>query len=131
MRYALAGDDQDALDINPDDYIVIFFDFVTDDKKEDGFAVISMLEALLRIIQDLHPERTRVGIESDGAVCYSEKFARMAMALLSGITGVRVTFHGTGEAQCNKSALDGHFGVAGELIIAVTPTFYRHVTVHH
>lgn len=70
-------------------------------------------------MKDMYPERTRVGIESDGAGCYTGKFIRLAFPLLSQLSGVQVMFHSTGEAQCNKSVLDGHFGVAGPAVAAV------------
>ena len=70
-------------------------------------------------MKGLHPERTKCGIESDGAGCYSGKFLRLALPLISEITGTQILYHSTGEAQCNKSSLDGHFGVAGPAIAGV------------
>ena len=70
-------------------------------------------------MKHLFPERIKNGVESDGAGCYSGIFFRLALPLLSKITGVQIMYHSTGEAQCNKSSLDGHFGVAGPAVAAV------------
>ena len=127
------GEEEDSLD----DYTILYFDFITDHKKEDGFSVVSMLEGMIHLMKGLHPERTKVGIESDGAGCYSGKFARLAIPMLSEITGVQVLYHSTGEAQCNKSMLDNHFGIAGPAVTAVVAsgrqdaTTARDVVVAH
>ncbi len=36
-------------------YIVIFMDFLTDDKQEDSYAVACMFECMLFVMKELHP----------------------------------------------------------------------------
>ena len=80
--------------------------------------MLSMTEGMIHCMQELHPERNAVGVETDGAGCYSGKFTRLALPELGRITGTRILWHSTGEAQMNKSSLDGHFGVAGPAVKA-------------
>ena len=119
MKYVSPSEEEDSDVGGPDDYVLLFFDLITDHKKEDGFSVLCMLEGMLHLMKEMHPDRTRAGIESDGAGCYSGKFSRLAIPLLTELTGTKIMYHSTGEAQCNKSTLDGHFGIAGPAVTAV------------
>eukprot|EP00951_Prasinocladus_malaysianus_P013596 scaffold103069_cov34-Prasinocladus_malaysianus.AAC.2 len=127
MKY-VPPEEEELESVDLDDFTIVFFDFITDSKKEDGFAVLSMVEGMVTLMRDMYPERTKMGIESDGAGCYSGKFTRLSFPLLSELTGIQVMFHSTGEAQCNKSSLDGHFGVAGPSVAAVVASGKQNCT---
>eukprot|EP00951_Prasinocladus_malaysianus_P007431 scaffold53397_cov29-Prasinocladus_malaysianus.AAC.1 len=106
----LVPDDDGQVD--PDDYILDYYDDISNDKKEDGFAVMSCLQADLTTYVRSNSEVTEARVRTDGAGCYSGKYLVHALPLLSSWTGVRILDHGIGEAGMNKSMLDSHFGVA-------------------
>ena len=53
----------------PDDYCILLFDFITDNRKEDGFSVYYMVEGVIRLMKEIQPPKSKSGIESDGAGC--------------------------------------------------------------
>mmetsp|Transcript_4566 Transcript_4566/g.11390 ORF Transcript_4566/g.11390 Transcript_4566/m.11390 type:complete len:123 (+) Transcript_4566:199-567(+) len=57
--------------VAPDQCCITYYDFLTGDKKEDAFALQSMLHAALHMHKKDHPHLDRCDIETDGAVCYS------------------------------------------------------------
>lgn len=50
MKLVPTGGEDDDGDCAVDDYTIVFFDFITDSKKEDGFAVLTMVEGNIRIL---------------------------------------------------------------------------------
>ena len=105
--------------LDPDQYSLTFYDFLTDDKKECSWNVQSNIHAATYLHHKENPHQDRCDIEADGAGCYIEKQMRLGLPLLSSITGITFRSHATGEAQMNKSILDGQFGVAGQQVGAV------------
>ena len=105
--------DDDGI-VDADQYIVDYFDDLSNDKKEDGYSVLSCLQADLTTYKAANADVTEANIVTDGAACYSGKYLVHALPYLSDWTGVRILDHGIGEAGMNKSSLDGHFGTAGE-----------------
>ena len=102
------------LDVNPDELVIEYFDDLSDDKKEDGFAVLSCLQTDLDTFLSRNPEVTEATIATDGAATYSGKYLAHCLPYLSAWTGIKILEHSTGEAGMNKSSLDGHFGTASE-----------------
>ena len=100
--------------VDPDEYQLCYFDDITDDGCEDGFAVLSCLHADLHSFRKANPHVARIFLASDGAGCYSGKYTSMTLPLLSEWTGLCIHDHSLGEAGMNKSSLDGHFGTAGQ-----------------
>lgn len=107
--------DEDSGEVDADQYIIDYFDDVSNDKKEDGFAVLSCLHADIDTYKKANPEVTEAYIVTDGAACYSGKFLVHLLPYLTLWTGVKILDHSIGEAGMNKSSLDGHFGTAGTL----------------
>ena len=113
MRYA--PDANGA--IREDEVAVEYHDMVTDDKKEDGFAVLSACEASFNAFSIRHPGRTHAAIVCDGAGCYHGKYTSLAWPYIAKHLPMVVQSLATGEAGKNKSSLDGHFGVARNFVI--------------
>lgn len=100
-------------EIDADEYTLSYFDDISEDKTEDGFAVLSCLQADLHTFKESNPDIHEIFLASDGAGCYSGKFLALVLPLLSEWSGILIREHSIGEAGMNKSSLDGHFGVAG------------------
>ena len=63
-----SGDGQ--LHVNPDDLVTKYYDDISDVKKEDGFAVLSCLQADLATFSARNPEVTEATISTDGAIAH-------------------------------------------------------------
>ena len=87
--------------------------FITDDRKEDAFSVISSAHAELTLYRERHPEKTEGLLFTDGAKCYSGKYLCLALVEVSKWTGLRITDFHIGEAGKNKTELDGAFATEG------------------
>jgi hypothetical protein len=58
--------DKDS-ELDLDEFTIVFHDMLSDDKKEDGFAVLSMLHAALHMFIHEQPDVLRGFVETDGA----------------------------------------------------------------
>mmetsp|Transcript_47927 Transcript_47927/g.120960 ORF Transcript_47927/g.120960 Transcript_47927/m.120960 type:complete len:394 (-) Transcript_47927:208-1389(-) len=114
-RLIAAGDEEQGDDgIDPEDSLHDrVYNDISDDKKGDGFSVLSCLHVDVVTYKTHNPDVTEAHIVSDSFGCYSEKFLNHCQPALSHITGVKMLDHAIGEAGMNKSSLDGHFGTAG------------------
>ena len=107
--------------IDPDDpnqILVEYEDDMTDDKKEDGFAVLSSLEVALRSFKLRHPHTDEGILFTDGAKCYSGKYLALVLPLLAtwdGV-GIRMLHHHTGEPGKGKTELDAHFATGSKRV---------------
>eukprot|EP00951_Prasinocladus_malaysianus_P016054 scaffold124502_cov35-Prasinocladus_malaysianus.AAC.1 len=104
-------DDEDE-PADPDEYIIEYYDDISDDKKEDGFSVLSCMQADLTTYKEHNPEITEARITTDGAAVYAGKYLAHCLPLLGAWTGVKILDRSIGEAGMNKSSLDAHFGTA-------------------
>ena len=89
-----------------------------DDKKEDGFAVLSSLEVALRSFKLRHPHTDEGILFTDGAKCYSGKYLALVLPLLAtwdGV-GIRMLHHHTGEPGKGKTELDAHFATGSKRV---------------
>ena len=93
------------------EYHATFETLVSDDKKEDGFAVLSSLrETFLNVKRD-YPQITKATLLTDGAGCYSGTYLAINVAKLGEWTGVYVDNFFNSESGDGKSVLDSIFGV--------------------
>lgn len=60
------------------------------DNKQDGFAVLSLLEAFLIQLREEFPKLERVYMRSDNAKTYLSKFLMLMIPMVSGIVGLPV-----------------------------------------
>ena len=82
------------------------------DGTQDACAALSGFCDALRHVSERRPGVISASIKTDGAGAYVGVDFWAGLCQLGQLTGVRVVQHGTGEAYCGKSALDGHFGIA-------------------
>ena len=103
---------------NANRVLVEYEDDMTDDKKEDGFAVLSSLEVALRSFRVRHPNIDEGVLFTDGAKCYAGKFLAVALPELSMWEGVnmRILHHYTGEPGKGKTELDAHFATGSRRV---------------
>ena len=99
---------------DPENFLVEYEDTMTDDKKEDGFAVVSAMELGLHSFRNRHPHIDEWYLLTDGANCYSGKYLCMALPEISSWTGCRILAHHTGEPGKNKTSLDAHFATGAK-----------------
>jgi hypothetical protein len=87
-----------------------FYDCLSDDSKEDAFAVASHFQGvLLDYKQHNGTHVEEVLTLSDGAGCLSGLELLLLLPLMGRWTGIRVIQSFISEAGCGKTPLDGHF----------------------
>jgi hypothetical protein len=118
IRQYVPADTGEVIEVNPDEYVISYYDDITDDKKEYGCVVLSSMQADLRAFGADNLDVRAVDLKTDGAGCYRGKCTALALPSLTDWTGIRVSTHSLGEAGQNKSELHGHFGVAGPEVAA-------------
>ena len=87
-------------------YRVRFFDVLTDDKKQDGFAVLALLGSVfVSFPRLLSPRILAAGFDmnADGAGCFKGTYWVLVCAKFWDWYGVRIRSINFGEAQKNKS----------------------------
>lgn len=105
-----------------DKFISQFFHNVSDDKKEDAFAVLSNIAEALRQIKCAFPELSEGVLMTDGAGAYSGAFLAIHLSQLGVWTGIPITAHYISESGQGKSVLDAIFGVLTNFLERVTRT---------
>jgi hypothetical protein len=89
--------------------VVEFLDYVVDGAKEDGYAVASMLEAMLKKYKTKHLWIISGKLMRDGAGCFSGLVLFLFLTEIKQLTGIAITDHLVTEAGYGKSPLDTHF----------------------
>lgn len=79
------------------------------DNKQDKFAVISLVEAILLELKRHHPQIRKVIFQSDNAGCYQNSMHLYLFPYLSYIHGIQIDRFVHTETQDGKSLLDAHF----------------------
>lgn len=102
-------DDYGESDIDPDEYIIEYFDDLSDDSVDGSFAVFSCLQADLMTFGCLNPSIAEAHNVTDGAATCYGKYMAHVLPLLTPLTCIRILGHSIGEAGMNKSSLDGDF----------------------
>ena len=77
--------------------------------KQDGLAVISMLEAFLTQLKEELPHIKTVILQTDNAGCYQSKELLLLLAILNGCNTIKVTRYIHTETQDGKGLIDAHF----------------------
>ena len=77
--------------------------------KQDGLAVISMLEAFLTQLKEELPHIKTVTLQTDNAGCYQSKELLLLLAILNGCNKIKVTRYIHTETQDGKGLIDAHF----------------------
>eukprot|EP01031_Cornospumella_fuschlensis_P030653 gene30653-37038_t len=87
-----------------------FYDGLSDDSKEDSWAVVSHMEGALKHYKQHHGTHiTKVHVMTDGAGCLSGVNTLLAAPYLGKWTGIRVVNWNVSETGCGKTPLDAHF----------------------
>lgn len=103
-------------------FVSHFFHNVSDDKREDGFAIMSNIEQALKAMKHAFPELTEAYVMSDGAGAYSGAYLAINLAMMGDWTGIHVIAHFIGESGQGKSTLDAMFGVLTQALERTTRT---------
>jgi hypothetical protein len=102
------------------DYVLVFYDVISDDGKEDGESVINCVASVLKNYKsgegNEHINKCIVG--SDGAAYFSGSDLFIAFASMGLWTGIKIIMHVVSEAGQGKSRVDNHFAVSNMLCMA-------------
>jgi hypothetical protein len=77
--------------------------------KQDGAAVLGLLEAAIYHLKNLIPDVKTLAIQSDNAKCYHSKLMLAFIPILSASCGVHISKYIHTETQDGKGLIDAHF----------------------
>ena len=108
-------------------HIVYFDQILEGSNKQDGSCAFSMLELVLIAIMDELPFITEIGLQSDNANCYQNKFVTFGIALLNlkYHRKMYIKYFIHTETQDGKSSLDAHFACAMRFLSCFMRTWYK------
>ena len=90
--------------------------------KQDGLAVLSMIEAFLKQLNIELPHIKTVTLQSDNAGCYQNKELLLLIAILNTQNDIRITRYIHTETQDGKGLIDAHFAKGSAHLIRFMKT---------
>lgn len=98
------------------EFITQFYDVLSDDATEDGWAVGRALVPVLKEYRAHNPQIIEATVLTDGAGNFSGTEFWVFLSLMQLLVGMKILMHIVKEAGCGKSFLDTHFAFCMHII---------------